>query len=467
MAPRYYSPLARVNNSRVTYFREIIMTQEFIAHRVLSSQLSLHINQKVQLSGWLHKKRSFGKLVFLLIRDRHGVVQVVIEDKLQAEKLKNIYTGSIIAIEGIVQEQAAAPGGFEIHQPEITVNVAVSYVNPIEIDKPIDHTPENLTTLLDYRILNMRNIVEQGIFKVQTGVGDALRTFLTQQEFVEFHSPKLLAGSTEGGAEVFKLNYFGKLATLAQSAQFYKQIMVGAYERVFEFGATYRAETSVTTRHMTEFITVDVEMGFITDVTDVMHLLAQALIFTCTTIWETNGRELKALKATQPVLPSQFPIITLHQLHELCYQETGQDFRQERDPSPFEERWICEYALKEWNSDAVFITEFPASDMKFYHYRNTTNPHVVDRFDLLFRGVEISTGSRREHRYEKLIEQLTSIGANPEDEGYVYYLQAFKYGMPPHGGFGLGLERLAQKIIGLNNVKEATIFPRDPHRLAP
>lgn len=443
------------------------MIKEFKKQRILSSQLHSYLESKVSITGFFHKKRFLGKITFLLIRDRHGLVQIVIENEKENEKLKGIYTGSILTIEGVVKKQNSAPGGFEIHNPEITIEVEVNSVSPIEIDKPIDHNSENLNTLFEYRVINIRNINEQKIFKIQTVIGDTIREYLNKNDFTEFHSPKILVGSTEGGAEVFKFNYFGQQATLAQSAQFYKQIMVGSFERVFEFGSTYRAEPSMTTRHMTEFITIDVEMGFINSVNDVMQVLNDLIIFTSNQLWNKFENELKLLTAVKPVLVEHFPVVTLEKLHELCYQETGQDFRKEKDPTPFEERWICEYSKEKWNCEAVFITEFPASDMKFYHYLNETNPKVADRFDLLFRGVEISTGSRREHRYDKLIKQLEAIGANPADDTYKYYLQAFKYGMPAHGGFGLGLERLTQKIIGLNNVKEATLFPRDMNRLAP
>jgi nondiscriminating aspartyl-tRNA synthetase len=187
----------------------------------------------------------------------------------------------------------------------------------------------------------------------------------------------------------------------------------------------------------------------------------------CEAVWREHERELLALNATRPVLAEKFPEITVKDLHELVYREAGQDFRAEKDPAPFEERWICEHSAKHWGSEAVFITEFPASSMKFYHYRSETNPEVAERADLIFRGVEIITGSRREHRYHKLVEQLTAMGGDPENPGFKYYLQAFRYGMPSHGGFGLGLERLAQRIIGFRNIKEATLFPRDMKRLAP
>ncbi|MBI4028771.1 MAG: aspartate--tRNA(Asn) ligase [Candidatus Blackburnbacteria bacterium] len=435
--------------------------------RVLSSELKSHIGEEVLLQGWLHKRRELGGMTFLVLRDGHGLVQILAEKSQETEKLDGLQNGTILTVVGTVVEDERAPQGVEIHNPELVVEVPVEYVAPIEIDKPIDHTPDNLETLFENRVVNIRNVTEQGIFKIQQGVGDAIREYLKSQDFTEFHSPKLLSESTEGGAEVFELNYFDKKATLAQSAQFYKQIMVGTLERVFEFGAVYRAEPSMTTRHMTEYITVDVEMGFIKSFQDVMNLLSELTNSVCDHVWQNYETELLALKAQKPVLKAEFPQITLNDLHKLYLKETEEDMRGEPDPAPAEERFICEYSAKNWGSEAVFITEWPSSHMKFYHFRSETNPEVAVRADLIFRGVEIVTTSQREHRYEKLLEQLKEMGGDPKHPGFKYYLDAFKYGMPSHGGFGLGLERLTQKIIGLNNVKEATLFPRDINRLSP
>lgn len=435
--------------------------------RTLAKDLKKHIGKEALISGWLHKKRELGGMTFIVLRDRSGLMQVLVEKGEESKKLDGMQMGSITSVLGNVVEEERASGGVEIHEPRITVDVAVEYPSPIEIDKPILHSPDTLDTLFEYRVLGIRNITEQGIWKIQTTVGNSLREYLQSLDFIEFHSPKLLAEATEGGAEVFKLDYFGKQATLAQSAQFYKQIMVGAYERVFEFGATYRAEPSMTTRHMTEFTTVDAEMGYIDGISDLLDLLSGAINNVVKNIWANNEKELLALGAERPVLTDKFPEITLKDLHALYFKETGEDTRKEKDPSPSEERFISEYSKKTWGSEAIFVTEFPASEMKFYHFRSEKNPDVAERADLIFRGVEVVTTSRREHRYPKLIEQLKSIGGDPNDPGYKYYLQAFQYGMPSHGGFGLGLERLTQTIIGLKNVKEATLFPRDMNRLSP
>jgi len=438
--------------------------------RVLSSQLKNHIGKKVKLQGWLHKKRAMGGMTFLVLRDRHGLVQILDEKSVESQKLEGLYTGTVLTVIGTVVVDDRAMGGVEIHEPEITVVVPVEFVSPIEIDKPIDHTPENLDTLFENRIVGLRNVTEQGIFRVQATVKNAIREYLMSQDFTEFNSPKLLPGATEGGAEVFKLEYFGKEATLAQSAQFYKQIMAGVFERAFEINPTYRAEPSVTTRHMTEFMHVDCEMAFVEDLHELMILLSDMVNHVCDSVWQKREKELVALGAQKPILTKVFPEITMKDLHELYFKETGEDTRNEKDPTPAEERWVSEYGAKHWDSEAVFITEFPSGQekgMKFYHHPNEKKSEVTDRADLIFRGVEISTLTLREHRYEKLVAQMKAFGLDYEHPGFKYYLQAFKFGMPPHGGFGMGLERLTQKIIGLKNVKEASLFPRDTSRLAP
>lgn len=435
--------------------------------RVLTRDVAKHAGQQINLRGWLHKKRLIGGINFILLRDRSGVVQVVVQDEAELEKLRSLQVGTILAITGKAVEEPRAPGGAEIHDPKIEVEVPVNDEPPIEIDKPLSHESEHLDTLFDNRVIGLRNLREQAIFKIQAEVEDAISHFLKSHDFVQFNSPKLLPGATEGGAEVFRLDYFGKEATLAQSAQFYKQIMVGVYERVFEINPTYRAEPSATTRHMTEFITIDMEMGFIT-FPELLDLLSKLINSVVDEVWQKQKAELNGWDATKPVLKPSFPTMTMAEIHEKYSQATGNKTVGEKDLRPDEERWICDYAAKELGSEAVFVTEWPASEAKFYHKLYDDRPELAERFDLLFRGVEIATGSMREHRYDRLIAQLKEkTGGSPEDAGFKYFLQAFRYGMPPHGGFGMGLERLTEKIIGLNNVKEATLFPRDINRLSP
>lgn len=435
--------------------------------RTLIRDITTKTGETVTIQGWLHKKRLLGGLNFITLRDRSGIAQSLIDNKDEVEKLRGLQTGSVLAFTGTVVADERAPGGAELHDVTIEVLVPVAFESPIEIDKPLDHKSENLDTLFEHRVIGLRNLKETNIFKIQAGVKEAVRQYLHAQEFTEFNSPKLLPAATEGGAEVFTLDYFGKEATLAQSAQFYKQIMVGVFERAYEINPTYRAEPSATTRHMTEFIHVDAEMGFV-DFQELLHVVGGLLKSVTTNVWKNYEAELKTWNAQPVTLPEEIPQLGLEEIHNLYSEATGENTRGEKDMRPDEERWVTEYAKKNLGSEAVFVTQWPTSEMKFYHRKSAENPDFAERADLIFRGVEIATISMREHRYNVLVEQLKAIaGGDPEADGFKYYLQAFQYGLPPHGGFGLGLERLTQKIIGLNNIKEASLFPRDINRLTP
>lgn len=435
--------------------------------RILNKTIAEHVGTQVTVQGWLHKKRLLGGVTFINLRDRSGLVQVVIKNKDEVEKLRGLQVGTVLAVTGSVKEEPRAPGGAELHDASLEIMVPVTDEPPIEIDKPLSHKPDNLDTLFDYRVVGLRNLKEQAIFKVQAAVKEGARRHFFANDFTEFNSPKLLPGATEGGAEVFKLDYFGKDATLAQSAQFYKQIMVGVFERGFEINPTYRAEPSATTRHMTEFMHIDAEMGF-TDMQGLLDFMSGLLNNTISYVWENAGEYLAQWNAEKPLLTEKIPQIPLEEVHQKYTEATGTSTVGEKDLRPDEERWICEYAKENLDSEAVFITEWPREGAKFYHKFKDDDQTVAERADLLFRGVEISTASMREHRYDKLVTQLQGMaGGNPEDPGFSYYLSAFKYGMPPHGGFGMGLERVTQKLLGLHNVKEASLFPRDINRLTP
>ncbi len=435
--------------------------------RTLSKELSSQIGNSVTIQGWLHKKRLLGGLTFINVRDRGGLVQVVIKDKDEVEKLRGLQIGTVLSVTGTVVAEPRAPGGAELHDALLEIMVPVTDEPPIEIDKPIGHKPENLDTLFDNRVIGLRNLQERAIFEIQSTICRALREHFYRNGFTEMHTPKLLAEATEGGAEVFTLDYFGKVATLAQSPQFYKQMMVGVFERVFEIAPVYRAEPSATTRHMTEYTSVDGEMGFIS-LADLKVFLSGLLQAVVDSVWSAHEPELKRWNATKPIISEVIPTLSMQKIHELYSQATGQNSIGEKDLRPDEERWICEYAKKELDSEAVFVSEWPASEMKFYHKANQDNPAVADRVDLLFRGVEITTGSMRENHYDVVVRQLKELaGGDSDDPGFRPILDAMKYGMPPHGGFGLGLERLTQKLLGFNNVKEVTLFPRDINRLAP
>jgi nondiscriminating aspartyl-tRNA synthetase len=433
--------------------------------RTLTRDIASHIDDTITMHGWLHKKRLLGGLNFITVRDRSGIAQTLIEDKNELEKLRGTQIGTVLKLTGKVVKDDRAPGGAELHEVIVEVEVPVTEEPPIEIDKPIPHKSENLDTLFEQRVLNLRNIQEQKIFKIRASLVRSIREFLYEQEFVEIDTPKLLAEATEGGTEVFQLDYFGKNATLAQSPQFYKQIMVGVFERVFEIGHSYRAEPSATTRHLTELTMLDIEMGFVENHQEVMDMVANMTKQVLTTVYETHAQDLKSLNAPELKLSDEVPSFTIAEIHDMYTKATNTDTTSEKDLIPDEERWICEYARKKLGSDLVYATDFPREAGKFYHKFKENG--TVAWGDLLYRGLEIATVPLRENNYEKMIQQMTDAGLDVTHDGFKYYLQAFKFGLPQHGGCGFGIDRLVQKTIGLNNVKEATLFPRDINRLTP
>lgn len=435
--------------------------------RTMIRDLKDHADQQVTIAGWLHKKRLLGGLNFLTLRDRSGIAQALVSDKDELEKLRGLQIGTVLRFTGTVVADDRAPGGVELHDITVDVEVPVTDEPPIEIDKPIQHKAENLDTLFEYRVLNVRNLNEQKIFKIRASLTRYLREFLHTEEFVEIDTPKLLAEPTEGGAEVFKLDYFGKTATLAQSPQFYKQIMVGAFERVFEINHSYRAEPSATTRHLTELTMLDLEMGFVESHDEVLDMVGNMTANVLRRVYDEHASDLKSLNAPELKLAEdgKVPRFTIAEIHDMYTKATKTDTTAEKDLTPDEERWISDYARKQLGTDLVYAVDFPASAGKFYH--KFKDDGTVAWGDLLFRGLEISTVPLRENNYEKMIEQMTNAGLDVTHEGFKYYLQAFKYGLPQHGGCGFGVDRLVQKTIGLSNVKEATLFPRDINRLTP
>ena len=433
--------------------------------RTLSRDISKHIGKSISISGWLHKKRLLGGLTFINVRDRSGLTQVLIEDKAEVKKLRGMQIGTVLTIEGKVVKEERAPGGAELHDPLVTVDVAVTDDLPVEIDKPISHKSEHLDTLFENRVLTVRNLQEQKIFKIRADLTRYIRDFLHQNEFTEIDTPKLLAGATEGGAEVFKVEYFDQTAILAQSPQFYKQIMVGAFERVYEIGHSYRAEPSATTRHITELTMLDIEMGFVSGHQEVMDMVANMTKHALKEVSKEHADDLKSPNARELVLSDKVPAFTIAEIHEMYTKATKNDTTKEKDLIPDEERWIAEYARKQLGSGLVYAVDFPKVAGKFYH--KFKDDGTVAWGDLLFRGLEIATVPLRENDYKTMIKQMKDAGLDVDHEGFKYYLQAFKYGLPMHGGCGFGVDRLVQKTIGLANVKEACLFPRDINRLGP
>ena len=434
--------------------------------RTYIQELHEHIDKEVTIKGTVGVARFQGKMAFFDFYDRTGTIQGVVFGKPDVLEIANaLKVESAVAITGKVNvrpekmvnaQQANGDIELEITHIEI-LNLAEAL--PFDLDGDL-----NLETLLDYRPLTLRRARERAIFKVQHTILTAYRQFLTQEGFTEFQAPKLVGGDAEGGAEVFKVSYFNdKNAYLATSPQLYKQIMVGVFERVFSIGATFRAEKSATTRHMSEIAMLDLEMGFIESHLDVITMVNKLMHYICTEVAEKNAEELKLFGVDAPLAPEVFPVMTLREAQELILKETGEDKTNEPDLEPEDERFLCEYAAKNLGSDFVFVTEFPTSKRPFYTHIKPEDPQYTRSFDLLFRGLEMCSGAQRVHNYEELVERLKSKGLDPEK--FEFYLQAFKYGIPPHGGIGMGLERLTMKMLNVGNVKEATLFPRDINRI--
>lgn len=433
--------------------------------RILTNELKEHLGEEVMLKGWLHALRDLGSVCFLIIRDRGGLAQIVLDDREEVKKLDNLYTGTILTVTGKAAENLKSKMGVEVQSGKVDVIRPIKYPSPVDISKSELHVEQD--TLFDERVVTLRHPSQSKIFKVGAIVEKNMRKYFDEHDFTQINSPKIIAFPTEGGSEVFEVQYFDRKVYLAQSPQFYKQIMVPVFERVYEIGRAYRAEKSNTSRHMSEILMLDMEMGFIQSFDDIINFIQGFVSQVAIETWKEAGNLLEELKAVKPLISEKFPRITVKELHELMKKETGKDYIGERDVSPDEERFICEYSKKNWDSDFVFVLEFPWSDAKFYHHQNKENPEVTDRGDLLFRGVEIATLTQREVNYERLVEQIKSKGADPEHPGLKHYLEAFKYGMPDEGGFGFGIGRFVEKIIGLENVKEVELFPRDVQRVTP
>lgn len=425
------------------------------------------IGQTVSISGWVDVARDQGKMAFFDFRDATGKVQGVVFGKPEVlEVAKTLRPEWVVSIEGIVNERPEkmrtdAPN--EDIELEITGITVLSQAQELPFEREADL---KLDTLFDYRPLTLRRERERAIFKVQHEIVRAYRSFLTEQGFTEFQAPKLVGDDAEGGGNVFKLSYFGGHdAYLATSPQLYKQIMVGIYERVFTTGNVFRAEKHATTRHLNEYTSIDAELGFIDDHRDVMRMETALMRYIVSHLKETCAAEFELVGAELPLIPDGdlFPHMKLREAQALIKDRTGADKTAEPDLEPEDERWLSEYAHDELKSDFIFITHYPVSKRPFYTREDEEDPGYTKSFDLLFRGVEITTGGQRVHTAEMMEQKLKEKGLDPAH--FAFYLQAFRYGMPPHGGWGMGLERLTQKFLGLKNVKEATVFPRDINRI--
>lgn len=434
-------------------------------NRVLAAELSKNIGQRVFLRGWLNNVRPLGKVNFLILRDRSGFAQIVIQDKEEFKKISHLQTGSIISVEGQAVATAQAGLGFEVIDPKIHIEVPIHEVPQVEYYKP--EIPSDLDFILDHRPIAVRNRQIQAVFKIQAELTHAFRLFMHDTvKAVEYFAPNIIGASSEGGAEFFNVDYFGYVATLAQSSQLYKQIMVGVNERVFALMPFFRAENSHTTRHLTEGKQFEFEMGFFDSWQEIMDVQENCIKFMIHYLNTHCQEEIQLLgnrlvKAPQDVA---FPRITFKEAQEIYFQRSGKDERNEPDLSPAAEKELCQYAFEKYGTDLIFITDWKTIKRPFYSYPNDENPELTNTFDLLCAGTEITSGGQRRHTYTSMVEGIKSKEMDPAN--FDDYLSIFKYGMPPHGGFGMGLERLTMTILRLKNIREASLFPSDPKRIA-
>jgi nondiscriminating aspartyl-tRNA synthetase len=428
--------------------------------RIRTTEAARHVEQRIKLAGWLHALRKLGSLNFLIVRDGFGTFQAVLDD---VSSLSGCQVESILEVEGTVVAEPQAPGGAELRDCVVRVLVPVTEAPPLVLNKP--NLKANLDVFLDHAPVGLRHPTRRALFRIQAGLMAAFRAYLTSQGFTEVQTPKLVGSATESGANVFPVDYFGKTAYLAQSPQFYKQIMVGVFERVFEVGPVFRAEPHATVRHLNEYVSLDVEMGFIRDHHDVMTMLNGVIAAMLDHVKQHHAADLALVGATMPDVPTPIPEIDFRVAQAIIAQYTDRDPRGEPDLAPADEKWLCEYAREKWGSDFVFVTGYPEEKRPFYTMPASHDPTVTNGFDLLFRGTELVTGGQRIHVYSQLIEAARAKGVPPER--IAGYLEAFHFGMPPHGGFAIGLERFIMLMVGLSNLREAALFPRDIHRLAP
>jgi len=426
--------------------------------RILASEAKEFTGNEVIIKGWLHRIRSMGKIAFLLVRDRSGIIQCVVDTR--DIEIKGLKLESVVELRGTAVKNESVKDGVEIQVHALNI-ISTAEDLPIEINK--EALELNLDVLLNNRVLSMRNPKINAIFKIQAALAQGFSQYLTQQGFTQIFTPKIVAEGTEGGTNLFTVDYFDKKAYLAQSPQFYKQMMVGAgYERVFETGHVYRAESHDTKRHLNEYVSLDLEMGFIEDEYEIMELETELLRFMIEKMTQTCGAELELLDAHIPVAPMEIPKLKLTEAIQILKTQYGKN-NIDGDLDPEGEALISGYVKEKYNSDFVFLTHYPQSKRPMYTM--PAGEYETHSFDLLFRGLEITTGGQRIHQYEKLKSNMLKHGLNPDNfEGY---MSVFRHGMPPHGGLAIGLERITAMLLGLENVREASTFPRDRNRLAP
>ena len=438
--------------------------------RTLSSETPELIGQKVILKGWVKTRRDHGKLIFLDLRDRSGIVQLVVNPKIsqdayeKAEELKPEY---VVKITGKVKERPSSTinktlptGKVEIEVEKIEI---ISKAESLPFDIGGEELNLELPTLLDHRSLGLRHPKISAIFKIQETIAESFRKTLKEEGFTEIFVPTIVPFATEGGAEVFPVEYYRHKAYLAQSPQMYKQIMTSIFERVFTIAHAYRAEPSVTTRHLSEYVSLDAEFGFINSWEEIMEWAEKVVLSMIEDVREKNQKELKLFGVTLPEFKKPIPRIKLRDAQGIIFKRTKRDHRNEPDLDPTDEKEICKWAKEETGAPFVFITHYPTKKRPFYTMPDLSDPNYTLSFDLLGISEEWVTGGQRINDYEMLLGNIKKWGNKPEN--FEIYLQSFKYGMPPEGGFAMGLERITKDILGLSNIREASLFPRDMERV--
>lgn len=420
------------------------------------------LGKHVKVSGAVHTIRDMGNVAFLILRKRGGLLQCVYEKGASGFDLKDVREGAAVEVSGPVAKSEKAPRGIEIRLQGIRILSQPAAPMPLAISKWKLNT--SLEAKLNYRAISLRNIRERARFRIQEGLVRGFRDFLYGEGFTEIHTPKIGAKSAEGGANLFRLDYFHRPAVLQQSPQFYKQMMVGVFDRVFETAPVFRAEKHNTKRHLNEYTSLDFEMGYIDGFEDIMAMETGYLQYTMELLKREYGEELRILGIELPKT-EEIPAVRFDEIKRAVSETYGRKIRSPYDLEPEEETLISRYAKEKWDADFVFVTHYPSKKRPFYAMDDPEDPTYTLSFDLLFRGMEITTGGQRIHDYHSLLEKMEKRGMT--EEGMEQYLSAFKYGMPPHGGLGIGLERLTMKLTGEDNVREATLFPRDMSRLEP
>lgn len=418
--------------------------------------------KEIRMNGAVHTIRHMGEVAFVILRKSRGLVQCVYEAGITDFDIRELKEESAVEVMGVVKAEERAPQGFEIRLKEIRVLSRPAEPLPLAVSKWKLNT--SLEAKLSLRPISLRNVRERAKFKIQEGIVRGFRDYLLSKDFTEIRTPKIVARGAEGGSNVFKLEYFNKKAELGQSPQFYKQTMVGVYDRVFEAAPVFRAEKHNTTRHLNEYTSLDFEMGYIDSFRDVMDMETGMLQYVIKLLEQDYKKELDMLGVTLPEV-GRIPVVRFDQAKELVSRKYDRKIRNPYDLEPEEELLIGRYFQEEYGSDFVFVTHYPSKKRPFYAMDDPADPRFTLSFDLLFRGLEVTTGGQRIHDYREITAKMENRGMDPED--IASYLMIFKYGVPPHGGLGIGLERLTMRLLDEQNVREASLFPRDVTRLEP